>query len=90
MIALTLLLPTVKRFDRSRIEMYFGDHPPPHFHIITRDNERIAVVIETMAVLAGYADPRDTADALAWAKRNKADLRNRWQMYSEEDGKESR
>jgi hypothetical protein len=40
-------MPTVKRFDRSRIEMYFGDHPPPHFHVITRNNERIAVVIET-------------------------------------------
>jgi hypothetical protein len=65
--------------------MYFGDHPPPHFHVITRSNERIAVVIETTAVLAGYADPRDTSDALAWAKRNKADLRRRWQIYSEED-----
>ncbi len=38
--------------------MYFGDHPPPHFHVITRNNERIAVTIETMAVLAGKADPR--------------------------------
>jgi Domain of unknown function (DUF4160) len=83
-------MPTVKRFDRSRIEMYFGDHSPPHFHVITRNNERIAVVIETTAVLAGNADPRDTAEALDWARRNKADMRARWQMYSEEDGKESR
>jgi hypothetical protein len=83
-------MPTVKRFDRGRIEMYFGDHPPPHFHVITRNNERIAVVIETTAVLAGNADPRDTAEALDWARRNKADMRARWQMYSEEDGKESR
>ena len=81
-------MPTVKRFDRSRVEMYFGDHPPPHFHVITRSNERIAVVIETTAVLAGYADPRDTTEALAWAKRNKADLRRRWQIYSAEDRKE--
>jgi len=70
--------------------MYFGDHPPPHFHVITRNNERIAVAIETTAVLAGNADPRDTAEALDWARRNKADMRARWQMYSEEDGKESR
>ena len=70
--------------------MYFGDHPPPHFHVITRNNERIVVVIETTAVLAGNADPRDTAEALDWARRNKADMRARWQMYSEEDGKESR
>lgn len=44
--------------------MYFGDHPPPHFHVITRNNERIAVVIEIMAVLAGKADLRDTEEAL--------------------------
>jgi len=70
--------------------MYFGDHPPPHFHVITRNNERIAVVIETMAVLAGKADPRDTGEALRWASRNKAELRARWQMYSEEDGEGSK
>jgi hypothetical protein len=79
-------MPTVKRFDRGRIEMYFGDHPPPHFHVITRNNERIAVVIETMAVLAGEADARDTGEALRWASRNRAELRARWQVYSEEDG----
>ena len=39
-------MPTVKRFDRCRIEMYFGDHPPPHFHVITRNDERISVVID--------------------------------------------
>jgi Domain of unknown function (DUF4160) len=70
--------------------MYFGDHPPPHFHVITRGNERVAVSIETTAVIAGSADPRDTAEALDWARRNKAHLRARWQMYSEVDGKESR
>jgi hypothetical protein len=31
-------MPTVRRFSRCRIEMYFGDHPPPHFHVITRNN----------------------------------------------------
>jgi hypothetical protein len=24
-------VPTVIRFNRCRIEMYFDDHPPPHF-----------------------------------------------------------
>ncbi len=83
-------MPTVKRFDRGRIEMYFGDHPPPHFHVITRNNERIAVEIEAMTVLAGKADPRDTDEALRWASRNRVELRARWQMYSEEDGEGSK
>jgi len=70
--------------------MYFGDHPPPHFHVITRNNERIAVVIETLAVLAGKANPRDTEGALRWAGRNRPELRARWQVYSEENGEGSK
>jgi hypothetical protein len=65
--------------------MYFADHSPPHFHVITRDDERIAVVIETLVTLAGEADPRDMAEAIRWARDNRKELRERWQMYSEED-----
>jgi hypothetical protein len=78
-------MPTVKRFNRCRIEMYFDDHPPPHFHIVTRKNERIAVVIETLVVQAGEADSRDTAEAVAWALENREELRSRWREYSEEE-----
>jgi len=62
-------MPTVERFNRCRIEMYFDDHLPPHFHVITRKNERIAVVIETLIIQAGSADSRDTAEAFAWRAR---------------------
>ncbi len=78
-------MPTVKRFNRCRIEMYFDDHPPPHFHVITRKNERIAVVIETLVIWAGEADARDTAEAFAWARENRAELRSHWQEYSEDE-----
>jgi hypothetical protein len=77
-------MPTVKRFNRCRIEMYFGDHPPPHFHVITCKDERIAVTIAKLVIWAGEADPRDTAEAFAWARENRAELRSRWQQYSEE------
>jgi Domain of unknown function (DUF4160) len=78
-------MPTVKRFNRCRIEMYFDDHPPPHFHIVTRKNERVAIVIETLVVQAGEADSRDTAEAVTWALENREELRSRWQEYSEEE-----
>ena len=82
--ALEWHMPTVRRFDRCRIEMYFDDHPPPHFHVVTRKNERIAVVIETLVIQAGEADSRDTAEEFAWARENRKELRSRWQEYSEE------
>ena len=78
-------MPTVKRFDRCRIEMYFADHPPPHFHVITRSAERAVYLIETLALWAGEADPRDIAAALDWAANNRAELWTRWQEYSEEE-----
>lgn len=78
-------MPTLKRFNRCRIEMYFDDHPPPHFHVITRKNERVSVVIDTLAIQAGEADSRDTAEAFAWARENGAELRWPWQKYSEEE-----
>ena len=65
--------------------MYFADHPPPHFHVITRDDDRVAVAIETLAILVGQADPRDTAEAIDWARENREELRARWKMYSEEE-----
>jgi hypothetical protein len=78
-------MPTVRRFNRCRIEMYFGDHPPPHFHVITRSDEAAVFLIETLARWAGEADPRDTEEALAWAAFNRPELCARWQQYSEED-----
>ena len=78
-------MPTVRRFNRCRIEMYFGDHPPPDFHVITRSDEAAVFLIETLARWAGEADPRDIEEALAWAAFNRPELWARWQQYSEED-----
>ena len=77
-------MPTLKRFNRCRSDMYCNDHPPPHFHVITRKDERIAVVIETLIIWAGEADPRDTVEAFTGARENRATLRSRWMEYSEE------
>jgi hypothetical protein len=76
-------VPTVIRFNRCRIEMYFDDHPPPHFHVITRKEERIAVVIESLIIQAGSADSRDTEEAFEWASVRRAKLRALWKEYSE-------
>ena len=63
--------------------MYFDDHPPPHFHVITRKEARIAVVIETLVIQAGNADPRDTVEAFEWASGQRAKLQALWKEYSE-------
>ena len=78
-------MPTVKRFARCRIEMYFGDHSPPHFHVITREEESVVVLIETLQIWKGEVDRREIAEAISWAVENQDQLRARWQDYSEEE-----
>jgi hypothetical protein len=63
--------------------MFFKEHAPLHFHIITSIIERVALVIETLGVLGGSGDGRDLKEALDWAKADPATLRFLWREYSE-------
>lgn len=63
--------------------MYFRDHPPPHFHIVTSAGEKVAVGIESLRVLRGQANPRDIAEAIAWTADNRQQLRAWWSKYAE-------
>ena len=75
-------MPTIIRFDRCRLVMYFDDHAPPHFHVITNDGREAAYRIDTLACWTG--EPlSDAEEALAWAAQNRDTLYARWQEYSE-------
>ena len=74
-------MPTVERFNRCRIKMYFKDHAPPHFHIVTT----VTNVYLWLSNRSKYwrADSRDVTEALTWAKTNRDTLRRLWREYSE-------
>jgi len=42
-------MPELARFYGIVIQMYFGDHPPPHFHAIYGGHKAV-VDIETLAL----------------------------------------
>lgn len=77
-------MPTVKRFDRCRIEMHFDEHPPPHFHVIAGDDKAV-FLIDTLELRDGEIRPRDVAEALEWAAANRSELYARWRAYTEEE-----
>jgi uncharacterized protein DUF4160 len=77
-------MPTVIRFSRCRIAMYFDDHPPPHFHVIAGDEEG-KFRIDTLECWAGEVDPREVREALEWAGENRELLYALWVKYSEEE-----
>jgi len=64
--------------------MYFGDHPPPHFHVITNDDCETVYRIDTLALWQGDSS-RDAEEALEWAAANRATLQMKWAEYSEEE-----
>ena len=64
--------------------MYFDDHAPPHFHVISNDDREGMYRIDTLELWEGeYV--RDADEALEWASVNRDELYVRWQEYSEEE-----
>lgn len=70
-------MPTVKDFGGYRITMYFEDHNPPHFHIVSPTQEAV-VEITTLTVIAGVMTAARLRTALAWASENKDLLMRKW------------
>ena len=58
--------------------MYFLDHEPPHFHVVTRDRREAQVRISNLTVMAGDVPARTLRSALKWASSNKLLLVAKW------------
>lgn len=72
-------MPTLVVLSRCKIQIYAGDHAPPHFKIFG-PGSNANVAIETLEVIAGKVDRKALREALAWAARaeNQALLRAAW------------
>ena len=67
-------MPELSRFYGIVIQMYFGDHPPPHFHAIYGGNKAV-VDIETLALIDGNLPPRARGLVIEWATIHQNELR---------------
>jgi len=59
-------MPELSRFYGIVIQMYFGDHPPPHFHAIYGASKAI-VDIESLSFIEGQLPPRARGLVIEWA-----------------------
>lgn len=74
-------MPELSRFYGIVIQMYYGDHPPPHFH--ARMGDLAAKVgIEQMEILEGHLPPRAMRLVLEWATLHQKELQNAWYRAS--------
>jgi len=77
-------MPTLVELSRCKIQIYAGDHAPPHFKIYG-PGSNANVAIETLEIIAGKADRKALREALEWASRpeNRALLRATWRRVNE-------
>jgi hypothetical protein len=74
-------MPELSRFYGIIIRMFYGDHPPPHFHAAYQGDE-IKVDINTLEVIEGKMSRRAASLVLEWAALHQAELRQAWDLAS--------
>lgn len=61
--------------------MYYGDHPPPHFHAVY-EGAKVTVDIETLVFIEGQFPARARALLLEWATLHQNELREAFRKAS--------
>lgn len=70
-------MPEVARFYGIIIKLFFGDHPPPHFHAVY--GEFVGLFdIRTLEMFEGDLPNRAKKLVLEWAEINQSDLLEMW------------
>jgi hypothetical protein len=64
-------MPEISRFYGIVVQMYFGDHPPPHFHA-RYSGHNAKIDIDTLAVIEGQLPPRALGLVTEWAVLHQA------------------
>lgn len=73
---------TIYRDGKMKISVY-ADHAPVHFHVRTPDGDS-AVDLASMAEIAGCANRKQLARAIAWALANRELIQAEWDKLNGE------
>jgi hypothetical protein len=71
-------MPELSRFYGIVVRMFYGDHPPPHFHAIYGEHSA-KIEIETLSVFEGQLPARALGLVIEWATLHQAELREAFQ-----------
>ncbi len=70
-------MPEITRFYGIIIKLFFGDHPPAHFHAIY--GEYVGLFnIDTFEMIEGDLPNRAKKLVVEWANINKNELKQMW------------
>jgi hypothetical protein len=76
-------MPEVSRFFGIVVTMYYGDHPPPHFHV-RYGSQKALIGIESLTVLRGRLSPRVLGLVVEWATLHADELHENWDLARQE------
>jgi hypothetical protein len=75
-------MPTVAIIDGVKIQFYFDEHPPPHFHAVFA--EFVAQIqIDPPKILRGSLPPSKLEAVVAFASKNRDALMRAWDALAE-------
>ncbi|CAK8718128.1 MAG: protein of unknown function (DUF4160) [Candidatus Electronema aureum] len=70
-------MPEIARFYGIVIKLFFGDHPPPHFHAVY--GEYLGLFnMETLEMIEGDLPSRAEKLVVEWANLHQKELMNMW------------
>ncbi len=77
-------MPRISAFYGIVIVMYFGDHPPPHFHARYGEFEA-KVAIATGEVIAGELPRRALSLVVEWTELHRDELMVDWALAERQE-----
>ena len=70
-------MPTIAIVDGVKIQMFYDDHTPPHFHALLGGEEAL-IAISSLDVIRGSLPPAKLRRVLSWARERQAALALNW------------
>jgi hypothetical protein len=70
-------MPTIAIVEGVKIQMFYNDHAPPHFHAVLGNHE-LLVAIGRLEVIRGSLPPAKIRRILAWATDHNDELMLNW------------
>jgi len=75
-------MPTYFIVDGVKIELYFKDHNPPHFHALISEYDAM-IEIKTQTIIQGSLPNNKKTKILKWAKSNESTLMAIWKVLKD-------
>ena len=70
-------MPEITRFYGIVIKIFFGDHPPSHFHAVYGEHTAL-FSINTLEMIEGDLPIRAKKLVIEWAQMNKTAMQGMW------------